>query len=205
MTVVDVIGYIGSVVIAASLMMPNIKRLRWINLAGASIFCGYGALIGAVPVMFLNGWIVVVDIYYLIRLYRFSDQFDLVRLSSVHTSIFKLLLREYGDDIRTFFPTVTLDSLDNAVALLIFRNMKPVGIFAYQLLDEPGEAEVLIDYVIPEARDFKTARFLFTQHAKQLTSEHISTLISRTKKPGHIQYLLKMGFVQQGDEYRWTT
>ena len=195
MTLLDLFGYVGSVLVAISLMMSNIKRLRWINLVGAAVFSTYGFLIGAIPVFVLNGWIVLVDIYYLVRMYRFQDDFDMVKLSSVRTPLFKLLMNRYGSDILTFFPNAQVEQLDDAVALLIFRNMKPVGLFAYRrLADEPATVEVLIDYVIPEARDFKTAQFLFDRHSSQLRAEEINTLISKSERPGHIAYLKRMGF-----------
>jgi hypothetical protein len=200
MTFLDFFGYIGSVLVAISLMMSNIKRLRWINLVGAAVFSTYGFLIGAIPVFALNGWIVLVDIYYLIRMYRFQDDFDMVKLSSVRTPLFELLLERYGDDIRKFFPDASLEQLDNAVAMLIFRNMKPVGLFAYRRVEnEPASIEVLIDYVIPDSRDFKTAQFLFNRHSTQLRKEDINTVISHSKRPGHIEYLLKMGFERKDD------
>ena len=195
MTFLDLFGYVGSVLVAISLMMSNIKRLRWINLIGAGVFSIYGFLIGATPVFALNGWIVLVDIYYLVRMYRFQDDFDMVRLSSVHTPLFELLMTRYGHDILSFFPKAQVEQLNDAVALLIFRNMKPVGIFAYRRLsDEPATAEVLIDYVIPESRDFKTAQFLFDRHSTQLRAESIHKLVSTSERPGHIAYLKKMGF-----------
>lgn len=194
----EIFGYVASVLIAVSLMMSNIKRLRWINLAGAAAFSLYGFLIGSIPVGVLNGFIAVVDIYYLIRIYQFRDDFDLVRLSSVRTPLFDLLMKKYGDDIREFFPHASLDQLDDAIPLLIFRNMMPVGIFAFRRDEKnPETVEVLIDYVIPESRDFKTARFLFDHHASQLKKESISRLVSHSKRPGHIAYLKRMGFQEE--------
>jgi hypothetical protein len=202
MTWLDLLGYVGSVLVAISLMMANIKRLRWINLFGAGVFSSYGFLIGAMPVFFLNGWIVLVNIYYLFRLYQFKDNFDMVKLSSVRTPLFELLIERYGADIGQYFPQATVAQLDGAVALLIFRNMKPVGLFAYQLQGEAGVVEVLIDYVIPEARDFKTAQFLFSRHTSRLRDEGIQTLISYSDRPAHISYLVKMGFVAEARGHR---
>ena len=64
MDYLEFIGYAGSVLVAVSLMMSNIVRLRWINLFGAATFSAYGLLINAYPVFALNGFIVLVDLYY---------------------------------------------------------------------------------------------------------------------------------------------
>lgn len=64
------VGYLASVVVAISLMMSNIKKLRWWNLIGAALFVAYGLAIGALPVALVNFFIVLIDLYYLIKLYR---------------------------------------------------------------------------------------------------------------------------------------
>ncbi|ACK47877.1 YgjV family protein [Shewanella baltica] len=67
------VGYLASVVVAISLMMSNIKKLRWWNLIGAALFVAYGVAIGAYPVALVNFFIVLIDIYYLVKLYREAD------------------------------------------------------------------------------------------------------------------------------------
>ena len=202
MSLLELFGYVASVLIAISLMMSNIKRLRWINLFGALAFSGYGYAIDAYPVFFLNGWIALVDIYYLFRIYSFKDQFDLVRLQSVHTPLFSLLIDRYGRDINKFFPNFNLKHLDEAIALLVFRNMKPVGIFAFKPCAEQGKVEVLIDYVIYEERDFKTAKFMFNRHSSQLKEEGVELMVCRTSDKAHQRYLQKVGFTKQGNNYQ---
>ena len=60
-----IIGYIASALVAVSLMMSSILKLRVINLVGASLFTVYGLLIGAYPVAVMNLFIVLIDLYYL--------------------------------------------------------------------------------------------------------------------------------------------
>ena len=64
------VGYLASVVVAISLMMANIKKLRWWNLIGAALFVAYAVAIDAIPVALVNFFIVLIDIYYLVKLYR---------------------------------------------------------------------------------------------------------------------------------------
>ncbi|PTA51135.1 hypothetical protein C9I43_11810 [Shewanella morhuae] len=72
-TIWEWIGYLASVVVAISLMMSNIKKLRWWNLIGAALFVAYGIAISAYPVALVNFFIVLIDTYYLIKLYRETD------------------------------------------------------------------------------------------------------------------------------------
>ena len=61
-------GYAASVVVAISLMMSSIVKLRWLNLTGATMFSSYGFIIGALPVGFLNLFIVVINVVHLARM-----------------------------------------------------------------------------------------------------------------------------------------
>ncbi|MCG9962930.1 MAG: YgjV family protein [Shewanella sp.] len=67
------VGYLASVVVAISLMMSDIKKLRWLNLFGAMLFVAYGMAIQAYPVAAVNFFIVLIDLYYLIKIYRESS------------------------------------------------------------------------------------------------------------------------------------
>lgn len=69
-TIWEWVGYLASVVVAVSLMMADIKKLRWWNLLGAALFVAYGWAIGAVPVALVNFFIVVIDIYYIIKIHQ---------------------------------------------------------------------------------------------------------------------------------------
>jgi len=69
-TIWEWVGYLASIVVAISLMMSNIKKLRWWNLIGAALFVAYGVAIDAYPVALVNFFIVLIDIYYLVKLYR---------------------------------------------------------------------------------------------------------------------------------------
>ncbi|MGS0825048.1 YgjV family protein [Shewanella sp. 0m-8] len=69
-TIWEWVGYLASVVVAISLMMSNIKKLRWWNLIGAALFVAYGLAIDAIPVALVNFFIVLIDAYYLVKLYK---------------------------------------------------------------------------------------------------------------------------------------
>ena len=75
---VEIVGYTGSVLVAISLMMKNIYYLRRINLIGAATFSIYGLLVGVIPVFILNGFITIVDIYYIWDAKRENEYFTLL-------------------------------------------------------------------------------------------------------------------------------
>lgn len=62
---IEIMGYLASILIAVSLTMSSIVKLRVINLAGALLFGIYGLLIDSMPVALVNFFISFTNIYYL--------------------------------------------------------------------------------------------------------------------------------------------
>lgn len=67
---VEIVGYAASLMVAISLMMKDIVWLRWINFVGCALFVAYGIAINAMPVAVMNGFVAIVNIVHLVRLYR---------------------------------------------------------------------------------------------------------------------------------------
>jgi len=65
-TSTELVGYLGSIILITSVMMKNLKTLRIINSIGASLFVIYGFMLTiSWPIIITNGFIVLVNIYYL--------------------------------------------------------------------------------------------------------------------------------------------
>lgn len=63
-------GYLGTVLVICSMMMTSVTRLRVVNMLGAVICCIYGALTQTWPTMVLNLSLTVIHIIQLLRLRR---------------------------------------------------------------------------------------------------------------------------------------
>ena len=68
----EMLGYLASVFVAVSLTMRSLTKLRVINLIGALLFTVYGLIISAYPVAVVNGFIVLVNIYYLQQSFKIT-------------------------------------------------------------------------------------------------------------------------------------
>ena len=79
-TFLEYLGYAASVIIAVSMTFNSILKFRWVNLLGAFLFTLYGFWIKAYPVGILNGLIVLVDIYYLYKIYSKTDEFICLKI-----------------------------------------------------------------------------------------------------------------------------
>src|SRR4028119_1354526 len=77
--VLEIVGYVASVLVAVSLMMSSILKLRLVNLVGSAAFTVYGVLIHAYTVAAVNLLIVFINLYYLRQMLGAREFFQLLR------------------------------------------------------------------------------------------------------------------------------
>ena len=188
----QIIGYSGSFLVALSLTMNNLFRLRKINLFGAFTFACYGFLIKAYPVLLLNGFITLTDVFYLWRMYRKKEYFDLLKIQDAQSPYLRRFLKFYEKNILLFFPEFTLPSSDDLLIVFVMRNLKPAGLFIGRV--QGGECHVLMDYVTPEYRDLKGGLFMLEQRKPFFQEQGVTKVVSRPFCTQHEHYLLKIGF-----------
>ncbi|HJR80592.1 MAG TPA: hypothetical protein VJ821_11000 [Anaerolineales bacterium] len=195
---IELIGYLGSILVAISLMMKSLLRLRIINLIGALFFTLYGILLGAYPVAFLNGIIVCIDLYYLVQMWRQKDFFTFLEVSP-NGKYLNAFVEFYKDDILQIIPTYKHNTDNDLLCFFILRNMMPAGLFIAKIQGE--EARIQLDYVIPNYRDFQVARFIFEDNAAFFRQRGIRRFVSEGGSAIHRNYLEKMEFVNHGGLY----
>jgi hypothetical protein len=192
----ELVGYVASALIAVSLMMSSLLRLRYINLAGAAAFAVYGVLIHAYPVAVLNGFIVFVNGFYLVKMLRTKEYFQLLKLKpdSVYLPYF---LDFYRADIARILPEFKYHPGGNQVTLFILRDCAPAGVFIGEV-EADGMLRVVLDFVIPRYRDLKIGRYLFVEQAGFFRQQGVREIViaPRTKTFG--QYLVQVGFKPAG-------
>jgi hypothetical protein len=195
----EYIGYIASLIVLVSLLMSSIKKLRWINLIGALLFGFYGFAIGSIPTGLMNLGIVIIDVYYLVKMYKSKEYFRI--LSIDHNSDYLPEFYEfYKKDVQSF-TSVSLDAIKNAeYKVFILRNMTPAGIFAGNVV-EGSKLDVILDYVIPMYRDFKVGNYVFKNQRSRFLDMGITELIGQTENEAHRKYLVKMGFEESKPGY----
>lgn len=63
----ETIGIVGTIFVLLSFLMKDLKKVRIINIVGAVLFVIYGVLIHAVSTWILNGILVAIHIFYLVK------------------------------------------------------------------------------------------------------------------------------------------
>ena len=105
MSILEIIGYVASVLVALSLMMSSIIRLRWYNLVGALLMSLYGFLLHSYPVGLLNLFIGIVDIYFLVQIYTRKSYFQLLTLD-YHSDYLKYFLNVFRMMLKKIFKII---------------------------------------------------------------------------------------------------
>lgn len=194
MSWIDILGYAASVLVAVSLTMSSLARLRALNLVGAALFAGYGWLVGAYPVLAVNGFIAVVNVIYLLKMQPGrSEAFELLAIRRPDNRYLGRFLEFHRQDIRKFFPDFALDAVTHPRIVFILRDMLPVGVVICEP-DADDNLRVHLDYVVPAYRDFRCAQYFYRAWPSVVDCPGAQRFVARGGVDRHRSYLLKVGF-----------
>ena len=188
-----IIGYLASVFLAISLIVNNDLKFRWINALGCLSFIVYGIMIHAFPIVLANLFLLLINLYYIIKIYRTHEDFDLVEFKGDDKLVHKFL-QFYEKDIENYFPDYRHDVEENNIHFLVLRDLVIANIFVAEL-QENGIALVKLNYTVPKYRDYKVGRFIFNKENKFLVSKGAKQLMYESvSNEGHEKFLKVMGF-----------
>jgi hypothetical protein len=188
----ELVGYAASVLVAISLMMTSVLRLRLINLVGSAGFSLYGLLIGAYPVAALNGAIVVVNIYHLTVMLRTREYFQVLPLKpdSVYLTYF---LNYHAAEIRRVVPGFEYRPSADQLTLFVLRDCNPTGALIARK-EADGVLRVLLDFAVPHYRDLRMGRYLFIEQQAFFRERGIREIVVTSHSGDFGAYVTKLGF-----------
>ena len=70
MGTVEIIGIVASVLVLVSFLFKNIRTIRIISIGGCIVFVVYGVLLNALSIWLLNGILILVHIFFLIKMHN---------------------------------------------------------------------------------------------------------------------------------------
>ena len=198
----EIIGWIGSGLVVWSLMVARVTKFRWMNLAGSSIAAAYNGVIGVWPFMAMNAIIAVIDIYWLVRLYR--EKHDAAAFEVVEVAPSDAYLRRVLDvhaaDVAAFAPAFRADADTEArSAWLVVRGDETVGVVVVRAREQ-GEAKVELDWVTPRFRDFTPGEFVHGSSGI-FADKGFDRVVVEGAPASEERYLTRVGFSRDGD--RW--
>ena len=192
--VLELVGYAASVLVAVSLMMTSIIKLRVINLIGAICFVIYGTLISAYPVALVNFVIVIINIVNLKKIFSQKESFEILELTE-DSKFLEYFLSTYKSEINRYLPEFNFNLNENSSVYIIMRDGTPAGAFIGEQNSE--KLNVKLDFVIPGYRDFKIANMLFNEKKGVFTEKGITKLVAEPTTEEHKSYLKRIGFKEE--------
>lgn len=191
---VEVIGYLGSGLVILSLLQKSILRLRTIGLVASLTFLIYSVSIAAYPIAVVNVVAASIHLYYLRKLVRRKHEiFSILRLRPDGRYL-QYFLDFYKEDIAgRYQPTFVYEPGPNTIAVFMLRDMVPAGLLVARLHGD-SSFEVLLDYVIPQYRDFKLAQWLYSEESGIAEETNSRLAWARVTTPDQQQYFTRIGF-----------
>lgn len=196
-TIIELVGYIGSALVLISFLMVSVVKLRIVNSIGSIVCVIYGLIIHAYPTVVMNLCLVAINLYYLIKMSNTEKSYDLVKIN-VGDALAKYTIDLYKKDMVKCFPGISLDFEGANRGYVVCHEGKPVGITLGR--EENRAIELMLDYSIPEYRDFSIGSFLMSNMAV----DGIDKVIYTGSDENHKAYLKGTGFKEVGDHYEKT-
>ena len=192
--IIEAVGYLGSFLVLVSFLMTSVVKLRIVNTIGSLIFMIYALIIKSYPTAVMNACLVLINLRFLWKSRQTEKELDLV-MADKDCSIVQYLLSYYREDIQKCFPGITFDLTDANRTYIVSCNGKPVGLTLGKL--EEDKLDLLLDYSIPEYRDFSIGAYLINRYKE----EGIKKLIYSGPTENHTAYLTKLGFIKTEGGY----
>lgn len=191
----ELVGYLASALVVASLAMSSVVRLRILSLIGSITFVVYGLLIESIPIIITNAAIAVINIWFLWREFapsaRRGVDFGASRIRP--DSPFLLDFVEYHQrDIDRFQPEFTMPEGDDVFSLVLMRDGLPTGLLIGR--QRGSELRIDLDYVLAAHRDSRIARWLFGPGADVFRDAGVDRLVTAATTVAHSRYLESVGF-----------
>jgi len=217
MPVLEIIGWVGSVLVVVSLMQARVLRFRWLNFAGSVIATAYNTVVGIWPFAAMNGVIAVIDAYWLWRLTRERHDADVYEVVQVGADDHYLrhVLGVHADDIARFYPSFGLPgdaagdvpgdvpsgaAVPGRWAYLVLRGDETVGVVVVRDAGD-GVGEVELDWVTPRFRDFAPGEFVY-RRSGAFAGTGLRSLVVAEDARDTGPYLERVGFARVDGRWR---
>lgn len=186
-------GYLASLCLIIALLVNNDLKFRWFNTFGNIFFIVYAIVLGAFPILLTNLILLGINIFYLVKVYRKKENFDMLEFEGKEKLVQKFI-QFYQKDIETYFPTFTNAALENNLNFVVIRDLVIANIFSASVSAD-GDADVLLNYTLQKYRDFKVGSYIFEKEKDFLISKGIKRIVyTKQINKNHEKFLQVSGF-----------
>lgn len=194
---IELFGYLGSVLVVISMLMTSVMKLRIINTIGSTIFATYALIIHSYPTALMNFCLVLINLYNMRKLSVNGQTYTTIELKP-DDAFLQFFISHYREDILKYFPDFTGAGSDDRVFLTLCGD-SPAGVSIGHYTGETA-MHLSLDYSTPMYRDCSVASHLY----QDLKNMGIQELIGDRNVKEHTEYLKKMGYRDDGGVFRKT-
>ena len=193
---IEMIGYLGSILVVVSMLMSSVLKLRIINSIGSCIFAIYALIIHSYPTALMNFCLVMINFYNMAKLLKHDDtQYHLVQATAEDIYL-DYFINYYFKDIRSYFSEFVFEKNKTDVVYYVCCNENPAGILLGHKTETNG-IDVLLEYTTPMYRDCSVGKYLY----EKLSHNGIKELTYFDCPEVHKPYLEKMGYQKSDRGY----
>lgn len=179
------IGYLASALVAISLLMSSIKKLRWINMAGAIVFTIYGLLIKSWPVFSMNLFLVLVNIWYLVKLTNRNLTLHLKKEKWDDRLVVKFMCK-HKKQIESIYPNFNYKKATNQL-FLVYNKFELIGIVCGEKTDGIARIETL--FILNNYKDYDFNKKLFEENKLVLKAFNTDSYSFTSNQSVLVKYL----------------
>lgn len=190
---VELVGYLASALVVASLAMTSVVRLRIVSLLGSVVFVTYGVLLPSVPIIITNAAVALLNVWFLRKEFAGTRDLGAVPIAA-DAPFLQDFLRSHAADLTRTHPGFT-GLQEGDFVLLLTRDGLPAG--ALIGTPEGKDLRLRIDYVMPEYRDSRLGNWLYSRGAKAFRDAGFARVIAQPTADSVRHYLLGVGFREQ--------
>jgi hypothetical protein len=189
-------GYLASLCLIIALLVSNDLKFRWFNTFGNIFFIIYAILLHAFPVLLTNVILLCINAFYLVKVYRRQENFDMLEFKG-DEKLAQKFLQFYQKDIAAYFPEFKPEAMQHNLNFVVTRDLVIANMFSAAVSPE-GDAEVLLNYTLQKYRDYKVGRFIFEKERDYLISNGIKRIVyTKVYNKNHEDFLRVMGFKKE--------
>lgn len=143
----EIFGYIGSALVVVSMLMTSVTKLRIINMCGSVISTIYSVIVGAWPIVIMNGCIMAINFYHVVLSVKDKLELTYAVAKGNDTSV-RQFVSLYENVITSKDAAYTSNITENTDALILFNDSEIVSVFAGKIEAECFALDFC--YALPE-------------------------------------------------------
>ncbi|MGV1005043.1 MAG: hypothetical protein ACOYEV_09820 [Candidatus Nanopelagicales bacterium] len=160
----DILGWVSSVLVVISLMLPRVLHFRLVNLIGSILATVVNTVLEIWPFAAMNGAIAIINVYWLWKLNRertVPGTYEVVEVG-MDDNYLRHFLAQQAPQITATHPQFRAPAVPTSdhEAFLVTREAETVGVVIVKNAGG-GTGQIVLDYVTERFRDFTPGMFVY--------------------------------------------